>query len=361
MFHCHALRRFAHASFLAAVALALGGCTTPAIDHRPPSEVAFVHGDPAESVPVARELEKVSLPPYRIEPPDVLQIEATRVVPKAPYRIRALDVLQVDVEGEQPENPIDNEPIVVDPGGYINLGAVYGKVKVSDLSLEEARDALEAHLRRVLREPQVSITLFESSGVQQITGLHTVGLDGYISLGTYGEVYVTGMSVAEAKSAIERHLEQFLEAPEVAVDIYTYLSKYYYVITEGGGFGDNVVRFPVTGNETVLDALTQVNGLSRFSSKRVWIARPSPAGDTCGQILPVKISDIVGNGAIATNYQIFPGDRIFIEEDHLIRADSVVSKLTAPFERILGFSLLGANTVQITQRFPNGVTPQFNF
>ena len=188
-----------------------------------------------------------------------------------------------------------------------------------------------------------------------------MGPDGYVNLGTYGQVYVTGLTVAEAKSAVEEHLADYLEDPQVAVDIYTYMSKVYYVITEGGGFGDNIVRFPITGKETVLDAITQVNGLSRFSSKRVWIARPSPGDDGCFQTLPVKFDDIMRGAGIATNYQILPGDRVFIQEDHWVRADSTIAKMTAPFERILGFALLGSNTVQINQRFPQGVTPNFGF
>jgi polysaccharide biosynthesis/export protein len=341
--------------------LAIAGCANRVMDHRPPSESALVHGLPAERTPVGRELEMVSLPPYVIEPPDVLTIDALRVVPKAPYRIRPLDVLQVDVEGELPTEPINNVLMVVDPGGYINLGPSYGKVRVRDLSLDEAQDAVQAQLSRTLSNPQVSLTLAESAGVQQITGQHNVGLDGYINLGTYGQVYVTGMTVEEAKQAIEDHLKAFLQDPKVAVDVYTFNSKVYYVITEGAGFGDSISRFPLTGRETVLDAISQVNGISARSSKKIWIARPSPGDDGCFQVLPVNYGDITRGAGIATNYQILPGDRVFIQEDHWLRADSMIVKITQPFERMLGFALLGSNTVQINQRFPGGVTPNFGF
>jgi polysaccharide export outer membrane protein len=349
--------------WLLAISSIACGCAGRAIEHRPPSETAFVPGYPPEKAPVARELAKVTMPPYTIEPPDILEIEALRVVPKAPYRIRPIDVLLVDVEGELPQQAIDFVQFVVEPSGYLNLGAAYGKVKVRDLSLEEARDAVEAHLRRTLNNPQVSLTLIESSGVQQIVGQHTVAPDGYINLGTYGQVYVTGMTVEEAKAAIEEHLTAFLEDPQVAVDVHTYMSKVYYIITEGGGppFGDQIARFAHTGNETVLDALTQVQGLSPRSSKNVWIARPSPGDEGCFQVLPVKYADITGKGEIATNYQILPGDRVFIQEDHWFRAESTIAKLTAPFERVLAFALLGTNTIQISQRFPQGVTPAFGF
>src|SRR5688572_27386226 len=62
---------------LLAVLIALTGCASSALEHRPPAETAFVPGYPPEKVPVGRELDKVSLPPYTIEPPDILTIEAT--------------------------------------------------------------------------------------------------------------------------------------------------------------------------------------------------------------------------------------------------------------------------------------------
>jgi polysaccharide export outer membrane protein len=304
------------------------------------------------SVPVARELEKTSLPRYVIEPPDILLIDALRVVPKAPFRIEPLDILYIDVAGTFLEAPIRG-PYPVEPGGAVDLGSLYGKVNVAGLTLDEAADAVTRHLARTLASPQVSLTLYQSAGQQQIIGEHLVGMDGMINLGVYGKVYVSGLTIPEATETIKEHLSQYVEETLISVAVLAYNSKVYYVISEGAGFGDNVVKFPITGNETVLDAIAQINGLSRVSSKKIWIARPSPDGG-CFQVLPVKWEEVVRGGEAATNYQIFPGDRIFIEEDHLIATDSLIAKMTAPFERLLGISLLGANTVQTIQRFPGG-------
>jgi polysaccharide biosynthesis/export protein len=344
---------------LAVTIVICSGCAQSVLPHRPPAEHAFIHGMPGEQRPVGRELDKVALPDYVIEPPDVLTIEALRVVPKSPDRIRPLDALQIEVEGTPVDQPIRGF-FFVEPGGYVNLGPGYGKVRVADSSLDEARDAVEEHLARTLRQPQVSLTLAEAAGVQSITGQHTVGPDGTINLGTYGSVYITGLTVDESRAEIERHLSQFLEDPRISLEVFTYGSKVYYVITEGAGFGDNVQRFAVTGNETVLDAISNINGLSRLSSKNIWIARPAPTGE-CFQILPVKWDDIARGGGTGTNYQILPGDRLFVEEDHFIALDSAISKMTAPFERILGTALLGANTVQTYQRFPGGFNNQGGF
>jgi len=271
----------------------------------------------------AKELAKVTLPAYVIEPPDILLIDALRVVPKPPFKIQSFDALQVIVEGTLLEQPI-NGLYVVEPGGMLDLGPSYGKVMVGNLSLEEAQDAVFKHLKRVLKEPQVSLTLAQAAGQQQIAGEHLVAPDGTINLGTYGSVFVTGLTLEEAKVAIEKHLAQFLDAPLVSVDVFAYNSKVYYVVTEGAGFGDNIARFPVTGNETVLDAISQINGLSRLSSKDIWIARPAPSGVGCDQVLPVDIEAIMKGGSTATNYQLLPGDRVFIAQDQWIasvRAD----------------------------------------
>lgn len=305
----------------------------------------------AAPVFVPTEGNKVSLPPYVIEPPDILLIDALRIVPKEPFVIQPLDVLQVEAEGTQLDQPIRGL-YLVEPGGMLNLGPVYGKVRVRGLSLEEAQEAVAKQLSRVLENPQVSVSLAESGGQQLITGEHIVGPDGTINLGTYGSVYVTGLTLTEAKARIEEHLSQYLEAPLVSVDVFAYNSKVYYVITQGAGFGDNIQRFPITGNETVLDAISQVNGISRLSSKNIWIARPSPGH--CDQLLPVRWDEIISGGGMATNYQVLPGDRIFIAQDHLIAIDSFLTKLLNPIERIFGTTLLGVQTVQTANRFPSG-------
>src|SRR5690606_15659192 len=92
-----------------------------------------------------RELSKVSLPPYTIEPPDILVIEAIRVVPRPPYRINTLDVLLVQVAGTLPDYPIQGA-YAVEPGGTINLGVPYGSIKVVGLTLDEAQAVIHEHL-----------------------------------------------------------------------------------------------------------------------------------------------------------------------------------------------------------------------
>lgn len=301
-----------------------------------------------------RELDKVSLPPYIIEPPDILLITALKVVPKPPYHLDIFDVILIRVLGVFEDQPI-MEAYSIQPDGTVDLGPTYGRVKVIGMTTQEAEDAIELHLRQFVQAPEVSVALAASAGAQQITGQHLVGPDGSVNLGTYGSVYVAGLTIAQAKAAIERQLSEQLENPEVIVDILAYNSKVYYIITEGAGFGDNIVRLPVTGNETVLDAVSNIGGLSRVSSKRIWISRPAPNGKGCAQILPVDWDGITRDAVTATNYQLLPGDRLFIAEDPIARMDSFVARVTQPFERIFGFTSLGTATLNRIRRFGLGI------
>lgn len=407
----HAVTRFAALSLMVMSC----GCTSLPI-HRLEEPIPACGVVPAA---VPRELSKTVLPTYTVAPPDILQIEAIRVIPRSPYYLRTFDVLdlelqrsdngvlqqgdtvQISVPGALPTAPIEGvylirpngavelgysygavriaglkaeqaqeaikehlrtilnapeaivylmdagEPIkgnyVIQMGGVINFGAPYGTVRVEGLTLEEAQIVIQKHLSQFFLNPRILASIAEIGAQQQIAGEHLVGPDGTVTLGSYGSVPVVGMTLAQAKQAIEAHLSYFLQSPEVAVSVYAYNSKVYYLITQGGGMGDGVYRFPITGNDTVLDAVAQINGLEPVSSKKIWIARPSPCSDSC-QILQVDWHGITAMAQAGTNYQILPGDRVFVAEDKLVALDTALSKLIAPVERVMGFTILGTST-----------------
>jgi polysaccharide export outer membrane protein len=315
---------------------------------RQPVPVAPPEASPTSSVP--RELEKVTLPRYVIEPPDILLIEGVKLVPKSPHHIETLDILLIRVLGNLPDQPIDGE-YSVETDGTVNLGPSYGRIKVVGLTIEESEDKIRNDLSRILTDAEVSVTLLASAGAQQVTGQHIVAMDGRVNLGTYGSVFVAGMTVDQARKAIEDQLALELEAPEVFVDVLAYNSKVYYIITQGAGLGDDVVRVPITGNETVLDAVATLGGISQVSSTKMWIARPAPNGVGCEQILPVNWSDISTGAITATNYQLMPGDRLFIAQDRLTLFNNMTVKTLLPFERIFGIVSLGTSMANRIVRF----------
>ncbi len=318
------------------------------------SRTAFFDPKPA-GTPVIRDVgkegAKSSLPHYYLEPPDIITVEAVHLVPRSPYVLRVFDVINIHVTGTP-----DDEPIIgnfsIEPGGTIQLGPGYGPVKIDGLSLEEAERAIRRKLvwspdnesgRLSAETTTVSTQLVRMGDVQQIADEHLIGPDGYITLGSYGRVYINGLTIPECREAIEFHLSKALEHPQVAVDVYSYNSKEYYVIFQSAALGEQVLTFPYTGNETVLKAIGNCNGLTPNASKRIWVARPT--GNTHKPvILPVDWVAVTAYAMPQTNYQLLPGDRVFVVESRWVAADGMLARMIAPLERIMGFTILGTTT-----------------
>lgn len=139
--------------------------------------------------------------------------------------------------------------------------------------------------------------------------------DGTIDLGQYGRPVVAGKTLAE----IEPQLQEMVNTREksrtpagkpvpITVRLIGRVSKVYYVL------GDvNVPNsYPLSGRETVLDAIMQAGGLTRRAARdQIVLSRPTPP-DGCRVLYPVCYDQIVQLGDTTTNYQLLPGDRVFV-------------------------------------------------
>ena len=61
--------------------------------------------------------------------------------------------------------------------------------------------------------------------------------------------------------------------------------------------------------------------------------------------MPVDWVGITQHGIAATNYQLMPGDRVYVKAQKLVTIDTTLARILSPIERVLGTTLLGANTV----------------
>jgi polysaccharide biosynthesis/export protein len=142
-----------------------------------------------------------------------------------------------------------------------------------------------------------------------------VQADGFVDLAFAGDVFVAGLTLAEAEERIAAHLTEQQKANnpdakqnyEVSVRLATNQSKFYYVLGAVGNQG----RFKSTGNETVLDAILQAGLRSNSLPDKAYVSRPHPAGGP-DIILKVDWFGIRDRGDTLTNYQILPGDRVIV-------------------------------------------------
>jgi polysaccharide biosynthesis/export protein len=282
---------------VAAILLAM--TATVGCIHTDQYHAAGPHTPPAINVPppgsVPRELEKITLPPYVIEPPDLLSVEVVTIL-EDPAAMGAKEYKAFSL----PVQPVSGQ-FSVRPDGKVFLG-IWGAVPVAGLTLDQAKEAIRDHISR-----QEDPTKPGSGGLKK-------------------------------------------ETLRVLVDVLQYNSKRYYVITDGGGAGEQVAAFPVTGSETVFDAIANIGGLPTVSSKRnIWVARRTPHAGCPEQIMPVDWIGITQHGIAATNYQLMPGDRVYVKAQKLVTIDTALARFLSPIERVFGVTLLGANTVNQIQ------------
>ena len=247
---------------------------------------------------VPGELHKVALPPYVIEPPDQLMIEIVAILedPEAAATRKPTDTPKEFKAFSLPVQPVSGQ-FAVRPDGSVYLG-IWGSVPVAGLTLLQAAEAVRDHLAR-----QEDPTKPGAGGFRR-------------------------------------------ETIRVVLDVLQYNSKRYYVVADGGGNGETVTAFPITGSETVFDAIANIGGLPAVASKRqIWVARRTPHAGQPEQILPVDWVAITQHGLTTTNHQVMPGDRIYIKAQRLVRIDTTLARVLSPIERLLGVTLLGANSV----------------
>jgi polysaccharide export outer membrane protein len=122
------------------------------------------------------------------------------------------------------------------------------------------------------------------------------------------------------------------ESNRLFVDVTAYNSKFYYVQGDVAAPG----KMPITGNETVLDAINYAGGLIPTAApQNIRLVRPAPPGACCEQVLPVNLAAIVSSGDPTTNYQIMPGDRVMVYRDPIVRTTIFIDRLAAPFQTVL--------------------------
>jgi polysaccharide biosynthesis/export protein len=249
---------------------------------------------------VPKEFQKVSMPDYVLEAPDLLLVEVLEALPGRP------------ISGER----------LVRPDGKISLG-FYGDVYVAGLTLPEAKEKIVLHLRKYLTDTALGLIETDPDTLEPRIDPVTK----------------------------KPKLNDPKESITVFVDVTAYNSKYYYVL------GDVLItgRLNITGNETVLDAINFAGGLTPTAApQNIRLVRPAPPGACCEQVLPVNLAAITSGGDPTTNYQLMPGDRLIVYRDPIVRFTIMLDRIIAPVQSVLGTMLQTSFTIRSLRFLSSG-------
>lgn len=132
--------------------------------------------------------------------------------------------------------------------------------------------------------------------------------DGRIDLGAFGRASVAGLTLEDAEVLIgEKIVAAGHRQTGVNVRLLEPVHRFYIL-----GAVNSPGSFPLVGHETVLDGIVSAGGLSSSAAPcKILLARPTPSS-SCRIALPVCYHEITQLGDTTTNYQLRPGDRVFV-------------------------------------------------
>ena len=271
---------------LASLGLPIGGAQHEILD--PAKEISQA---PARSIQAPTESAKAPLDVFAIEVGDTILIETTN-----------FDAT-VQLPGDQ----------IVKPDGYISLGEC-GRLMVMDKTIDqiqaEAQLLVDDHIRQELevafevkrrqrqdqreRERQENAKFESKSANETGEDLADLDLDAEVD--------------QEQMLALERSISDATLANKISARIVNWDSKRIYVLGEVNSPGS----FVYLGSETVLDAILEAGGLTANANQhQIIVARPSNCND-CRTVMQVCYDQLVQLGDTSTNYQLRPGDRVFV-------------------------------------------------
>lgn len=145
--------------------------------------------------------------------------------------------------------------------------------------------------------------------------MFAVQQDGMLDLGHYGDIHVTGLTLEQIEDMIAEKLmyddlqrgRKTDEPYRVSVRLSNSQSKFYYVMGTVASEG----KYPIKGQETVLDAIMQAGLKTNSLPEKAYLVRPHPVGGH-DEVLRIDWHGIRDRGDTLTNYQLFPGDRVVV-------------------------------------------------
>jgi len=179
-----------------------------------------------------------------------------------------------------------------------------GSVQLSDVA--------NLPVQMIGRDDLVGITVYDSP---ELTRTVRVGSEGYIRLPMVSRhIKASGLYPAELEKAITTALtdENVLVDPIVSVSVVEYRSRPISVV----GAVKNPLTFQATGNVTLLDAISQAQGLTENAGSEILITHPNPdaTGATNNLIQRVQVRELLNASDPSLNLQLQGGEEIRVPE-----------------------------------------------
>ncbi len=164
----------------------------------------------------------------------------------------------------------------------------------------------------------------------EFSGIYPVNLEGKIQYKFVGDLDVKGMTKDELAAKIKDAITAYVISPEVSVTILEFKSKVIYVVGEVGRPGKYFMRsesIPV--REAVVEA-----GLPTLAAamRRCRLITPDAKGRV--KTKSVDLYSILYGGNLKYNYDMRPGDVLYVPATVMAKIVRVINPVTAPISSL---------------------------
>ena len=136
--------------------------------------------------------------------------------------------------------------------------------------------------------------------------------DGKISVPLVGDVNAVGMPAEVLAGSISKRLNKFIRNPKVTVIVTSPISAEFFTRVRITGAVQSPQSIPYRQGMTILDLVLQAGSLTSFADGDDAILYRKTNKGTKGY--PIKLSRILKQGDISTNYELRPSDILIVPE-----------------------------------------------
>jgi polysaccharide export outer membrane protein len=194
-------------------------------------------------------------------------------------------------------------------------------------------------------------------GQQDLSQNYSVSAEGTIIFPLIGEVRAAGLTEGQLGQKLASLLEKdYLVNPQVMVNVAEYKSKKILVLGEAEKPG----AYPLTGNTTVLEVVSQAGGFSKTAGKQLVLLRPIQRIASAGQSIPAGNTirrlniEKIQAGDTSENIEVEDGDTLFIPKAN---AFFVLGEVTKPGSYTLEKETTILEAVTYAGGFTNKASP----
>ncbi|MCA9320582.1 MAG: polysaccharide biosynthesis/export family protein [Planctomycetes bacterium] len=186
-----------------------------------------------------------------------------------------------------------------------------------------------------------------------LDSIQAVQIEGSIQVAYLGPVKVAGLTPSKVRDKLQLLLTPYIRDVSIVVTPVQIISKKIYVYTTDEKGGLRGRAFPLQGDLTLIDLITEVGGFNELSDDcHVKVVRGDPRHPT---VWNINVRDMIENGYTAGNVPMRPDDIVFMQPTFFARIAQTLYKVTQPI-RVLSQSV--SDTAQSVFFLQNGTLPR---